>query len=587
MGLNDQKHSQKSTGANPLIDRLSHLADEFRHRLAHIDALPQMTLLGLISGALAAGLIVLFRLAIETPLGIILTDGSFESLSLFWRFALPFGGAIIIGLLLQSLNENHRQVSVPHVLSRLHGFQGRLPAANIIVQFIGGSLAQITGQSMGREGPAVHLGAGIASQLGQWLKLPNNSLRILVGCGVASAISASFDTPIAGVIFAMEVVLMEYTITGFIPVIMASVVGTAISKVVFDQALSFAAIDSQLSSLWELPYIAFGGIAVAIAAGAFIKLHLWVLSINRLPIAAKATLAGLVTGLLACQWPQIMGNGYDTILGSASGSYSLALLLSLVAVKILATGISSGAGLTGGVIGPVLVMGACLGAALGQLGAHYSPTGSASVELYVLLGMTAMMAAVLNAPLAALLAVLELSQSSNVMFPAMLMIVIACVCTRQWFCSDGVFLAQLRQQGLAIDQTPSRQVLSRAGVRSVMSIRCQSCPEQLDLQAAEKILGHKPNWLILDKEAPLVVKAADLSHYMQEHEVSDDSKIDLLDIPAHRLQAQFVDQSSNMYEAKELLTQSDIEALIVTKRSRRQTVTIGILTRDDIQNFYG
>lgn len=566
--------------------KVSQLADHTRHSVAHIEALPLMTILGLLSGLLAAGLIVLFRLAIDLPSESFFSGKKFEDLPTEVRFALPLVGAIIIGLFLQALKPENRQLSVGHVLSRLHHFQGRLPGVNIAVQFIGACLAQITGQSLGREGPAVHLGAGMASQLGQFLKLPNNSLRTLVGCGVASAIAASFDTPIAGVIFAMEVVLMEYTISGFIPVILASVAGAAISKAVFAQTLSFAGIQGELLSLWELPYIALGGLAIALAAGLFIRLHLATLQINNLPIVLKTTAAGLLTGTLAIFWPQIMGNGYDTILESANGQLGLQLLIALVLAKTLASAVSSGAGITGGVIGPVMVIGACLGAVIGQLGANFSPIGSTNTELYALLGATAMMAAVLNAPLAALLAVLELSQTPDIIFPAMLMIVVACLATRQWFCHDGIFLAQLRTQGLAIETSPSQQVLSRAGVRSVMSGRCQSCSTVIDFETAKRLLKPKPNWLVLDSKSPLVMKAADLSRFIEEVE-DPNAEIDLLAIPASRLQASFIDQRSNLFEAKTSLQEQEVEALIVTKQSRLQTVTIGVITQEDINNFYG
>lgn len=582
-----QRKVPKSKIPGALRRRLSHAADNTRHKLAHMDALPLMTFLGLISGLLAAGIIVLFRLAIDLPSDAIFSGKSFEQLAPSHRFALTLAGAMIIGLFLQSLQPSQRQLSVSHVLSRLHHFQGRMPGANIVVQFIGGCLAQISGQSLGREGPAVHLGAGMASQLGQFLKLPNNSLRTLVGCGVASAIAASFDTPIAGVIFAMEVVLMEYTISGFIPVILASVTGAAVSKAVFSQTLSFAGLDGHLISLWELPYIALGGIAIAMVAGLFIKLHLATLQIQSLPIVLKTSAAGLLTAALAVFLPQIMGNGYDTILHSASGEMGLQLLLALVLAKTVASAVSAGAGLSGGVIGPVMVIGACMGAVIGQLGAHFSPIGSTSLELYVLLGATAMMAAALNAPLAALMAVFELSQSTEIIFPAMLMIVVACLVTRQWFCHDGIFLAQLRSQGLAIENSASQQVLSRAGVRSVMSGRCQMCKPQINSEEAKRLLKPKPNWLVLQSKHPLVLKAADLSRHLEDHTEETLEDIDLLAIPGSRLQASYIDQRSNLFEAKSLLKKDNTEALIVTKQSRWQTVTIGVITQEDINNFYG
>ena len=591
MSKMSQRNEPKSQNPSPLRRKLSSLADTTRHQLAHIDALPLMTVLGLLSGILAAGIIVLFRLAIDLPSESFFAGKKFEDLPSSARFALPLIGAIIIGLFLQALSPSHRQLSVAHVLSRLHHFQGRMPAINIIVQFIGACLSQISGQSLGREGPAVHLGAGMASQLGQFLKLPNNSLRTLLGCGVAAAIAASFDTPIAGVIFAMEVVLMEYTISGFIPVILASVAGSAISKAVFAHTLSFAGLEGQLVSLWELPYIILGGLAIAFGAGLFIKLHLATLELKSFPIVVKTTAAGLLTGVLAIFWPQIMGNGYDTILSSADGQMGLQLLATLVLAKIVASAVSAGAGISGGVIGPVMVIGACLGALLGELGAIYSPTGTANTELYVLLGATAMMAAVLNAPLAALLAVLELSQTPDIIFPAMLMIVVACLATRQWFCHEGIFLAQLRSQGLAIENSPSQQVLSRAGVRSVMNGRCQTCQNLINIEQAKLLLKPKPKWLVLEGKRPIVIKAADLSRHLEEVEASDQdlelAEIDLLAIPANRLEACHIDQRSNLFEAKTCLSDNDSEALIVTKQSRWQTVTIGVITQADINNFYG
>ncbi len=148
------------------------------------------------------------------------------------------------------------------MFKRLHNHQGRLPLFNLGLQFFAGAIALLSGQSVGREGPAVHLGAGTASQLGQWLKLPNNSLRTLVGCGVAAAISASFNTPMAGVVFAMEVILMEYSIAGFVPVILASVTGAAVAQATFGNAPAFSVAPLQMSSLSELPLIIFCGLII-------------------------------------------------------------------------------------------------------------------------------------------------------------------------------------------------------------------------------------------------------------------------------------------------------------------------------------
>ncbi|MDH5738273.1 MAG: chloride channel protein, partial [Gammaproteobacteria bacterium] len=190
----------------------------FRQKLASIDAVPQFAFLGVVSGLITGLVILAFRTVIELPLDLILANGfeDFESLSRENRFLLPVVGAILLAIVLSFVSSAHRGMGVTHVLARLARYQGHLPFYNLLTQFFGGALALISGQSLGREGPAIHLGAAGSSLFGQALKLPNNSIRVLVGCGAAAAISASFNTPIAGVIFSMEVIILEYTIAGFI-----------------------------------------------------------------------------------------------------------------------------------------------------------------------------------------------------------------------------------------------------------------------------------------------------------------------------------------------------------------------------------
>jgi CIC family chloride channel protein len=201
-----------------------------------VDALPQLSILAVAVGLFTGIVILVFRATVDYILGSwILPQGSesFEALGFAERFALPVTGALLIGLGLSRLSTADRRVGVVHVMERLSRHQGHLPAKNAVVQFFGGILALISGQSGGREGPAIHLGAASASLLGQALKLPNNSMRTLVACGSAAAIAGSFNTPIAGVIFAMEVVMMEYTIGSFIPVIIAAVVTTVMTQTFF------------------------------------------------------------------------------------------------------------------------------------------------------------------------------------------------------------------------------------------------------------------------------------------------------------------------------------------------------------------
>ena len=350
-------------------------ANGFRARLAHAEALPQLAILGCISGFITALIAILFRLSFELPLDALLPDGSesFGQLPSYLHFLLPVGGAMIIGLIMHFTNPKHHAVSVGHVLERMHYHQAQLPVANAVMQFFGGAIALLSGQSVGREGPVIHLGAASSSLLGQKLKLPNNSLRTLTACGVAAAIGASFNTPLAGVIFAMEVVLMEYTITGFIPVILAAVTGGVMYHIAFGNEPAFGIPLIELGSLWELPYLVFCGVIIGLAASAMLLLFRYTKTFADRPVFLRLLTAGLLCGSVAIFVPQILGVGYDTIEHAVLGDMGITLLIMIVLAKLFVTTVSIALGVPGGIIGPNFVIGACLGGCLGIIGGGVKP----------------------------------------------------------------------------------------------------------------------------------------------------------------------------------------------------------------------
>ncbi|MGI1680273.1 MAG: chloride channel protein [Cellvibrionaceae bacterium] len=572
--------------------------EDFRHSLAYIDALPQLTLLGFISGVAAALLIVGFRIFVDTPLHFLLSgeEDDFESLPVAWHFFLPFLGAIGIGIVFHFLKPQDRAGSVSHVLDRLHHHQGLMPLKNVLVQFFGGAASLLTGQSVGREGPAVHLGAGAASLLGQWLQLPNNSLRILVGCGVAAAISASFNTPIAGVIFAMEVVLMEYTITGFIPIILASASGAVISQLAFGNSSSFSVSMVEMKSLWELPYMAFAGFVIAIFSAGFLQLQLIFNRGRTLPIIFRFTIVGFVTGLLALFAPQILGLGYDTLNSAMLGEIGFKVLIVIVIAKLIATTVSTGLGIPGGLIGPCLVIGGCLGGILGIIGNFLNPEQASSAGFYVTLGMAAMMGAVLNAPLAALMAVLELTYNPNIIFPSMMVIVVACVITQQVFKCEGIFVAQMRSAGTPLKSEPDRQVLSRVGVWSVMSTDFVLSKTIISTDEGKELLSKRPQWIVIEEEETdlYLLRAADLSQFLEApskdiiKKNSDETiSFSLREIPAQRYKMHPLHQRANLFEVRQKLQQANGEVVYIERpNTNRRSSVLGVITNDMIENYY-
>lgn len=567
--------------------RLNLRFDSVRDQLAGADSLPQLTLLGLLTGIIAGAVIVLFRWAVEIPLGHFLPGNfeNFEAISSLMHFALPLSGAVLLGFILQCVDKRHHATSIGHVMDRLQNHQGRMPLGNVITQFWGGAACLLTGQSVGREGPAVHLGAGSGSLLGQWLKLPANTLRPLAGCGVAAAIAACFNTPMAGVIFAMEVVIMEYTIVGFIPVTLAAVAGATMTRLAFGPEIAFINAQSVMGDLRELPIMGLVGLVVAVFAAVYIRLHgascRWAL--NR-PIALRFALAGLFTGICALWIPQIMGVGYDTISSALAGEIGFALLLAIAVTKLFATSISLGVGMPGGVVGPLLFIGACVGGAVGSAAQILMPGSASAIGFYVILGMGAMMGATLNAPLAAMMAILELTYNPNIIFPSMLVVIAACLTTRWVFKCDGLFQNVLRIQGKFRSAEAMEQLLSRTGVRGLMDRHLVVTQHQISSAGARQLLAHHPHWILL-RDTNQLLQPADLHSYLQQEEIATDDNINLQEIPARRYDLARIAADANLFEALDLMNRQQIDALWVESLTDSHQ-PLGIISRAKIDDYY-
>jgi len=551
-----------------------------------------------LAGAFTGIVILIFRIAIDFILGHWLLPGdseSFELLSHFERLMLPMIGAAILGLTLSQLSAKHRRVGVVHVMERLSRHQGRLPGRNALVQFFGGIFALISGFSGGREGPAVHLGAASSSLLGQALELPNNSIRTLVACGTAAAIAGSFNTPLAGVIFAMEVVMMEYTIASFIPVIISAVTATVLTRSFIGSEAAFVIAPVQMNSLLEIPYIILAGVLIGCVASGF---NLAVQLFSRLahwPFWLRALFAGAITGLAAITVPEIMGVGYDTVNGAMLGQIGLTTLLAIIVFKTLASAGAVGLGIPVGLIGPTFVIGAAVGGALGIVGEMLQPGEAASVGLYVMLGMAAMMAAVLQAPLASLMAVLELTSNPNLILPAMLIVVVATLVTSVIFKQKSVFLSTLETLGLQYPPNPVTLHLQRAGVSAIMNRDVVRLSRHCSIEEALAVVAESPRWVVAEI-APgkfrSVVNTADLRIHLDTIRQPDESRttpadtIDLLGIPALRLDVADIDYQATISEAQEALKEPGVEALCVRRTSAPMIRTVlGVITQTDIDNY--
>ena len=592
-----------SPSAQAAYSRRPRLLHRLQLQLSAQRALSLLVLLALLIGICAGLVVIAFRQLSEGPTILYLPRlEDFEALPPLWRFLLPFGGAILLGILFQFVAPSGRPVGVVHVLDRLHNHQGKMPMKNAVLQFFAGSLALLSGQSIGREGPSVHLGAASGSWVAHRLRLPNNALRTLLACGVAAAIAASFNTPLAGVIFAMEVVMLEYTVAGFLPVMIAAVSGSAATRLAFGHQAAFSVPASQLQSLAELPILFVCALVVGALASLFIvsQRKLVPMQQTRSPLLRFA-IAGAATGVLAIWIPQILGTGYDTLEMAMLGQLGIATLCAIVLAKITATALATGLGIPGGVIGPSLILGACIGGTAGHLANLWLGAATASPGLYAMVGMAAMMAALLNAPLAALLAILELTYNPNVLFPAMMAIVVACVVSRQLFSTDGIYQESLRALGKSGTPSWRAQMLSRVGVAGVMERAVAVTQPLLDRAQAERLIDQQPAWLLVDGEdRTMALRTADLANFLQRPKKEDDGedpeqkeeKIDLLRLPGERLQMAPLSWRATLLEAQQQLDKHSAGALYVGRDYDQGNAGVlnsevaGIILPQHIEHYY-
>ncbi|MCB1691199.1 MAG: chloride channel protein [Pseudomonadales bacterium] len=561
----------------------------FRRRLANFDSVPQFALLGIVSGLVTGLVILAFRILVELPLSLILADDfeNFESLSHFHLLMMPIAGGVALAVILNLVKPETRRVGVVHVLERLARFQGHLPWRNALLQFVGGVIALGTGHSGGREGPAIHLGAACSSLVGQALSLPNNSIRILVGCGAAAAISASFNTPMAGVIFSMEVIIMEYTIAGFIPVILAAVIATLVNQPVYGSLTAFDVPPSvHMKSFWDLPFLLIEGAVIGVIAAVFVRAIKVIFQYTPSTTWLRMLIAGVVTGLVALAMPQILGQGYDTVNQALAGELALTLILAVCVFKLIASATTVALGVPVGVIGPTLFIGATAGGVIGYVGAHLFPETASTPAFYVMLGMGAMMGAALQAPLAALMAVMELTHNPNIILPAMLVIIVANMTASQIFGVRSVFITQMEILGLEFRQNPLSMALNRASVASIMTRSFDRTKRVITRERAAELLTDRPAWLLVDGEKgpSFILRAEDLTAHLEKSEAEE---IDLQEIPATRKDVTSVLLQATLAEAFEALRTKGVQAVYVNRISAPMIDSVvGIVTKEDIESYY-
>jgi CIC family chloride channel protein len=382
----------------------------------------------------------------------------------------PAVGGLIVGLITCFVAPEARGPGVSSVMEALALQGGRIRPLVIAARPIATSVSLGSGGSGGREGPVVQLGSAIGSALSQLARLSDERTRNLVACGAAGGVAATFNAPLAGVMFALEVLLAEFRLVQFTSVVVAAVVATVIGHTYLGDVPAFPFPASASPKAWELPiYALLGAAAAFVGVGFTHALYLVDDLFERQSCSPflKPVFGGVIVGVVGLWFPQVLGIGYSSIEAVLFNRLTLISIAVLGLLKIVVTAITIGSGGSGGIFGPCLFIGAMLGGLFGQA-VHQGPPGSSVPSSYALVGMSAVFAAASRAPITAILTLFEMTRDYNVILPLMLATVISAIVARHLL-DDSIYTVKLTRRGIDIHADRNLDLMSTILVSEAMT----------------------------------------------------------------------------------------------------------------------
>jgi CIC family chloride channel protein len=405
----------------------------------------------------------------------------------------PAVGGLVYGPLVDRFARETRGHGVPEVMLAVSQRGGRIPAKVAVVKAVASAVCIGSGGSVGREGPIVQIGSALGSALGRLVRVPEPRLRILVACGAAGGIAATFNAPVAGVFFALELLLRDFAAESFGAVVLAAVTASAVGRAVLGDTPFLHLPVFTLHSPAEFALYAVLGVLAGGLGVLFTRVLYTVEDVcDRLyrgPEWLRPAVGGLGLGLLLLALPQMYGVGYPVLAAGVAGRYTLAFLLLLLVGKMLATSLTIGVGGSGGVFAPALFVGAMFGEAFGQVAHAVLPGVAGPAGAYALVGMGAVFAGTARAPITAVLIMFELTGEYTIILPLMLAIVLATAASRR-LSHDTIYTLKLRRRGVDLDHRPGEARLRQRQVGEVMQPPPPSLDAALPLAvAARRLLG--------------------------------------------------------------------------------------------------
>jgi CIC family chloride channel protein len=550
-----------------------------------------------------------FLLVVAVIVGVVVGSGTFLyanmlefSNAFFWKILpgwignhkalvilTPVAGALLLYPFIKLFPKDAARDGVPAAMEAVALDNGRMRWSNSLLCMAMSAITLGSGGSAGSEGPIILIGSALASGVGQFLRVSGNRLRVITACGAAAGLASIFNAPIAGVLFALEVVMGEFNVQSFSPIVISSVIATAFSRAFLRHGVAMRVLPYRLFSPWEIGlYALMGAMAGVVSAGLIRALqaseHFFAHRV-RLPAALKPACGALAVGLLGSFCPQIFGFSYAPITAAIAGKFVFSTLLLLLVFKIAATAFTLGSGGSGGVLCPSLFVGAVLGSGCGIVFKHFFPHITADPGGYGVVGMGAVLGAVVQSPMTAIIMIFELTSTYTVILPLMAACIMATLVQKSLI-SGSIYSLSLARRGVDINAGREMGILTNLKVSEVMDRQAAVVGEATPYEdVVRRCLTGACNYLYLvDKTNGLegVISFSDLKESLLEDGLNglviakDLANNDVVTVSPEESLASCLNKFSFI----------DIEQLPVVQTVNGKREVLGVITRSQLMNAY-
>jgi len=511
-----------------------------------------------------------------------------KALPWYQRLFTPAIGGLLVGIIVTRLSPEVKGSGIPEVMECVALKGGMIRIRVLFTKAVAAALTIGSGGSAGREGPIVHIGSAIGSAIGQAFHLSAKHVRTFVACGASAGIAATFNAPIAGALFAMEVILSDMSVISMSPIVIAAVIATVISRHHLGDFPAFAVPDFEFKSAFELIPYTILGILAAITAASFISLIKQ--STDRfdkwdIPAWLKPAIGGLGVGFIGLFIPQVFGVGYETINEALWFKAAPLFMLGILLAKAAATSLSLGSGGSGGIFAPCLVMGSSLGAMVGAISHSLFPEWTADPGAYALVGMGAVVSGATHAPIAAILIIFELTNDYQTIPPLMLSCVIA-VLVAGWLNKESIYTVKLSGRGIKLFEGKDVNLLKTIAVREVMVPNPEVIHADMSFTDLLHTLleGKRPYAIVVDCDSKYIgtVSLNDIKEVLPQADMLGEM-VRAIDVTNE--QTPFVLPDDNLDLVMHFFGKHHETDLVVCDHSDSRKV-IGLITRSDVITTY-